>query len=94
MSAHRCLLVFFAADPTAPEYALIPSSPRSVESCFRLGIDPIELQFHPVEWYKRAGEDDDIAQIRYERNENVRQVRAARRGRGKGRQGVVRIPYR
>jgi hypothetical protein len=64
-----------STDPNAPEYALIPTSPRSVEACFRLGIDPIELQFHPIDYYQRAGEDHDIAQIRYERNEHVRQVR-------------------
>ena len=62
------------ADPNAPEYTLIPSSPRSVEACFRLGIDPLELQFHPIEYYRRPLEDLDIAQIRYERNEQVRQV--------------------
>ena len=65
---------FQPSDPNAPEYALIPSSPRSVEACFRLGIDPLELQFHPIEHYKRPLEDIDIAQIRYERNEQVRQV--------------------
>jgi len=62
-------------DPNAPEYTLIPSSPRSVEACFRLGIDPLELQFHPIEYYRRPLEDLDIAQIRYERNEQVRQER-------------------
>mmetsp|Transcript_36136 Transcript_36136/g.80419 ORF Transcript_36136/g.80419 Transcript_36136/m.80419 type:complete len:530 (-) Transcript_36136:827-2416(-) len=62
-------------DPNAPETALIPSSPRSVEACFRLGIDPIELQFHPIQWYTRPGEDEDIARIRYEKNEHVRQER-------------------
>lgn len=62
-------------DPDAPEQALIPSSPRSVEACFRLGIDPVELQYHPVEHYKRHGEDEEVAEIRYEKNENVRQER-------------------
>lgn len=62
-------------DPNAEESSLIPSSPRSVESCFLLGIDPIELQFHPVSWYRRQGEDEDIARIRYEKCEGVRQER-------------------
>lgn len=62
-------------DPNAPETSLIPSSPRSVEACFRLGIDPVELQFQPPEFFRRAGEDDDIARLRYEKNEGVRQDR-------------------
>ncbi len=63
------------ADPNAEEATLLPTSPRSVESCFRLGIDPLDLQFHPVPWYRRQGEDEDIAKIRYEKCEAVRQVR-------------------
>ena len=47
-----------------------------------MGIDPVELQFHPVDFFRRAGEDDDIAQLRYEKNEGVRQVRHT---------GVVRV---
>ncbi len=63
------------ADPTAPEQVLIPSSPRSVEACFRLGIDPVDLQYHPPAWYKRKEDaDDEVSQLRYERNEAVRQV--------------------
>ncbi|KAF5839745.1 hypothetical protein DUNSADRAFT_18746 [Dunaliella salina] len=31
-------------DPNAPEQALIPTSPRSVQACFRLGVDPVDLQ--------------------------------------------------
>lgn len=62
-------------DPNAPEQALIPNSPRSVEACFRLGIDPVELQFHPIEYYQRVGEDHEVAEIRYEKCENARQER-------------------
>ncbi|EFJ52201.1 hypothetical protein VOLCADRAFT_87118 [Volvox carteri f. nagariensis] len=62
-------------DPNAPEQALIPTSPRSVEACFRLGVDPIELQFHPLAYYKYTGDTDEIARIRYEKNEQVRRER-------------------
>ncbi|GLI68915.1 hypothetical protein VaNZ11_013335 [Volvox africanus] len=62
-------------DPNAPEQALIPTSPRSVEACFRLGVDPIELQFHPIAYYKYTGDTDEIARIRYEKNEQVRRER-------------------
>lgn len=64
-------------DPNAPEQALIPNSPRSIEACFRLGIDPVELQFHPIEFYRRVGEDEEVAEIRYEKCENSRQERIA-----------------
>lgn len=62
------------ADPNAPETSLIPTSPRSVEACFRMGVDPVELQYHPPDYFKRPGEDEDIARLRYEKNETVRQV--------------------
>ncbi|KAG1681357.1 hypothetical protein FOA52_007405 [Chlamydomonas sp. UWO 241] len=62
-------------DPSAPESALIPTSPRSVEACLRLGVDPIELQFHPVSFFKRPMEDPDVTKLRFEKNEAVRQVR-------------------
>ncbi|PNH02193.1 hypothetical protein TSOC_011856, partial [Tetrabaena socialis] len=62
-------------DPNAPEQALIPSSPRSVESCFRLGVDPLELQYHPIAFYKYTGDTDEIAKLRYEKNEQVRRER-------------------
>ena len=58
-------------DPNAPEQALIPTSPRSVESCFRLGVDPLELQFHPIAFYKYTGDTDEIARIRYDKHEQV-----------------------
>ncbi|MEW5303604.1 MAG: hypothetical protein WDW36_006280 [Sanguina aurantia] len=64
-----------ASDPTSPESQLIPTSPRSVEACFRLGIDPVEIQFRPASLYRRNGEDDSIAQMRYERSEQFRQDR-------------------
>lgn len=60
------------ADPNAPEQALIPTSPRSVEACFRLGIDPLELQFHPIAFYKYTGDTEELVKLRYEKHEQVR----------------------
>ncbi|KAG2442802.1 hypothetical protein HXX76_002881 [Chlamydomonas incerta] len=62
-------------DPNAPELALIPTSPRSVEACFRLGVDPLELQFHPIAFYKYTGDTEEIARIRYDKHEQVRRER-------------------
>ncbi|KAF5839744.1 hypothetical protein DUNSADRAFT_18746 [Dunaliella salina] len=63
-------------DPNAPEQALIPTSPRSVQACFRLGVDPVDLQFHPVHWYKQKEDaDEEVTRLRYERYEAVRQER-------------------
>ncbi|KAG1662076.1 hypothetical protein FOA52_011551 [Chlamydomonas sp. UWO 241] len=65
-------------DPTASTSdpsSLIPSSPRSVEACFRCGIDPLELAYQPATYFKRPLEDEDISQMRYEKNEAVRQER-------------------
>lgn len=76
--AHTCRLrpawsgLVWCADPNAPEQSLIPTSPRSVEACFRLGIDPLELQFHPITYYKYTGEAEEIAKLRFEKNEQVR----------------------
>ena len=67
-------LLHLLADPNALESSLVPTSPRSVEACFRLGLDPVEMQFHPLTFYKRAGEDEDCSRVRFERNEAVRQV--------------------
>mmetsp|Transcript_3797 Transcript_3797/g.6305 ORF Transcript_3797/g.6305 Transcript_3797/m.6305 type:complete len:532 (+) Transcript_3797:99-1694(+) len=63
-------------DPNAPEQALIPTSPRSVEACFRLGVDPVDLQYHPAQWYRRKDDaDEEVSALRYERYEAVRQDR-------------------
>eukprot|EP00798_Chlamydomonas_sp_ICE-L_P007903 gene7903-1115_t len=62
-------------DPNSDETSLIPTSPRSVQACFNLGIDPIELQYHPASWYARPAEDEDLSKLRYELSEGVRQER-------------------
>lgn len=65
------------ADPNASEAQLIPTSPRSVDACCRLGIDPIELQYKPLQAFRKHGEDIELAQIRYEHHEALRQERLA-----------------
>lgn len=48
-----------------------------MQACFQLGIDPVDLQFHPLSFYKhREDADEDVTKLRYERYEAVRQVRA------------------
>lgn len=62
------------ADPNSTESALIPTSPRSIEACFRLGIDPLELAFKPLHAFKRSGEPEDLSKIRFDHHEKLRQV--------------------
>lgn len=76
-SFHPCLLTdVISADPNASEQLLVPTSPKSIEACFRLGIDPLELQFTPVANFKRAGETDELTQLRFQHQEELRQVGA------------------
>lgn len=37
-----------------------------------MGVDPIELQFHPIAFYKYTGDTEEITRIRYEKHEQVR----------------------
>ena len=52
----------------------IPSSPRSVEACLRLGIDPLDLVQRPLSAFRDRREDEDIAGYRHQQYEEVRQV--------------------
>lgn len=63
------------ADPNAGEQQLIPTSPRSVDACCRLGIDPIELQYKPLHAFRKPGEDSELCQIRFEHHEELRRER-------------------
>ncbi len=67
-SLHPC------TDPSCAESQLIPTSPKSIEACFRLGLDPTELVFKPVNAFKLHEETEDLSQIRYEHHEKLRQV--------------------
>lgn len=52
--------VLCAADPRALG-SLEPTSPRSVEACLRLGIEPASLQFRPLETFQLSREAGDLA---------------------------------
>ena len=54
----------------------VPTSPRSVEACLRLGIDPFNLVHRPLDAFKSREEDEDIAKYRWQQYENARQVTA------------------
>ena len=66
------------ADGDAPRAAaaLIPTSPRSVEACFRLGLDPLDLVHRPASAFKRPGEPPELAAKRHAHHEQLRQARA------------------
>jgi hypothetical protein len=66
--------VLCAADPRALG-SLEPTSPRSVEACLRLGIEPASLQFRPLETFQLSREAGDLAQLAFNFNEAVRQAR-------------------
>lgn len=53
---------------------LIPTSPKSIEACFRLGIDPLELAFKPVAALRKGGESDELAELRFQHHEQLRQA--------------------
>ncbi|KAF8064553.1 AVT1D [Scenedesmus sp. PABB004] len=64
------------ADGAVPAAAaLIPTSPRSIEACFRLGVDPLELAFRPASAFRRAGESEELAALRFQHHEQLRQER-------------------
>jgi hypothetical protein len=58
---------------------LLPTSPKSIEACFRLGIDPLELAFKPATAFKKPGESDELVNMRLQHHEQLRQVRMAPR---------------
>jgi hypothetical protein len=64
-----------AADSNATAAVLIPTSPKSIEACLRLGIDPLELAFRPASAFKKAGESDELVQLRFQHCEQLRQER-------------------
>ncbi len=74
MGTHTNSAALFAADPRALG-SLEPTSPRSVEACLRLGIEPASLQFRPLETFQLSREAGDLAQLAFNFNEAVRQAR-------------------
>lgn len=63
-----------ASDPTF-HGRLLPTSPRSVDACLRLGIDPASLRHIPLSAYERWEGDPTLAQLAYDAEEGLRQRR-------------------
>ncbi|CAL5222381.1 g4737 [Coccomyxa viridis] len=57
--------------------SLEPTSPRSVEACLRLGVEPSELHFMPLDIFLARFRERDLADIAYNHHETVRQERLA-----------------
>eukprot|EP00879_Flechtneria_rotunda_P017625 GHRR01018475.1.p1 GENE.GHRR01018475.1~~GHRR01018475.1.p1 ORF type:complete len:368 (+),score=150.24 GHRR01018475.1:315-1418(+) len=60
---------------SASSATLVPTSPKSIEACFRLGIDPLELAYRPASAFKKPGESDELVNLRYQHHEQLRQER-------------------
>ena len=54
--------------------SLEPTSPRSVEACLRLGIEPAELRFIPLEKFMLEEHDAELAQLAFQHVDKIRQV--------------------
>ena len=61
------------ADPNAVS-SLEPTSPRSVDACLRLGIEPCELKFIALDHFVKNLGDKDLADLAFKHHETVRQV--------------------
>lgn len=58
--------------------SLEPTSPRSVEACLRLGVEPSELRHVPMEWFLHVEHGDhELADIAYKHCETIRTERLA-----------------
>ena len=55
--------------------SLEPTSPRSVEACLRLGIEPGSLRYRPPDAFQATGQAGDLAELAYNFKEAVRQAR-------------------
>ena len=83
----RTLADVAAGEPGSPPSACLPTSPRSVEACLRLGIDPATLAPHTLEHYLRRERSPELAKLAYDHDEGLRAerlVRAAGAGDGGG----------
>lgn len=61
------------ADPSG-KGSLEPTSPRSVEACLRLGIEPSELHLMPMDIFLTRFRERDLAEVAFSHHETVRQV--------------------
>jgi hypothetical protein len=64
-----------SVEPGATAAACMPSSPRSVEACLRMGIDPACLLHRPLDHFLRAERSPELTQLAYEHEEGIRQGR-------------------
>lgn len=62
------------SESTDPSVKLEPSSPRSVEACLHLGIDPADLRRIPLEMFLARERVHDLAQLLFTAAEKLRQV--------------------
>ena len=51
-----------------------PTSPRSVDACLQLGIEPCELKFIPQHHFLKNLGDADLADLAFKHHESTRQV--------------------
>lgn len=49
-----------------------PNSPRSLEACLTLGIDPRELIYRPVDFFASPNLTEDLQKMKYEKFERIR----------------------
>lgn len=64
---------FVSTDPKGSG-SLEPTSPRSVEACLRLGIEPAELRFIPLDKFFAEEHDTELAQLAFQHVDKIRQV--------------------
>lgn len=80
--SHGCVAEYHISVPLADPSgrgSLEPTSPRSVEACLRLGIEPSELHFMPMDVFLARFKESDLAEIAYSHHETVRQVSSNQR---------------
>lgn len=70
---HTQRAALHCTDPSG-KGSLEPTSPRSVEACLRLGVEPSELHFMPLDIFLARFRERDLADIAYNHHETVRQV--------------------
>ncbi|KAK9817058.1 hypothetical protein WJX72_008938 [[Myrmecia] bisecta] len=63
-----------ANDPKASG-SLEPTSPRSVEACLRLGLEPAELRYRSLESFQKENQLEELAQLAFKHCETIRQER-------------------
>mmetsp|Transcript_16025 Transcript_16025/g.41621 ORF Transcript_16025/g.41621 Transcript_16025/m.41621 type:complete len:275 (+) Transcript_16025:157-981(+) len=57
---------------------MVPTSPRSVESCLRCGTDPYTLVHRPLDTFIKAGHHPEAAQLMFDESEAIRKEKIDR----------------